>query len=91
MIKEDYIKRIYENNNGEINKKDIVTVINMLFELMGEDLKCNEKITISNFGTFEVHETKPMNIYSPYDGKLLENVVQKRIHFKASNNLKDKK
>ena len=90
MKKEDYIERIYELGKGDVKKKDIVFVMNNLFNLMGEDLKKDEKITISNFGTFEVSYTKPMNIYSPYDGKLLENVTQKRIHFKASNNLKDK-
>lgn len=90
MKKEDYIERIYDIANGDVKKKDIVFVMNNLFNLMGEDLKKGEKITISNFGTFEVSTTKPMNIYSPYDGKLIENVTQRRIHFKASNNLKDK-
>ena len=91
MKKEDYIQRIYEKSEGAITKKDIIFVMNNLFDLMGEDLKNNEKITISNFGTFESSYTKPMDIYSPYDGKKIENVVQRRIHFKASNNLKDKK
>lgn len=90
MTKVDYINRIYALSDEKVLKKDIVFTMNKLFELMAEDLKKGEKITISNFGTFEVSETKPMNIYSPYDGKLLENVVQKRIHFKASNNLKEK-
>ena len=90
MTKVDYINRIYAASDEKVLKKDIVFTMNKLFELMAEDLKKGEKITISNFGTFEVSETKPMNIYSPYDGKLLENVVQKRIHFKASNNLKEK-
>ncbi len=90
MTKVDYINRIYAASDEKVLKKDIVFTMNKLFELMAEDLKNGEKITISNFGTFEVSETKPMNIYSPYDGKLLENVVQKRIHFKASNNLKEK-
>ncbi|MBP5408179.1 MAG: HU family DNA-binding protein [Bacilli bacterium] len=90
MKKEDYIKRIYEKADEKITKRDIVFVVNSLFELMGEDLKNEEKITISNFGTFDVSKTKAMNIYSPYDGKLLENVVQTRIHFKASNALKEK-
>lgn len=90
MTKVDYINRIYALSDEKVLKKDIIFTMNKLFELMAEDLKNGEKITISNFGTFEVSETKPMNIYSPYDGKLLENVVQKRIHFKASNNLKEK-
>ena len=90
MKKEDYVNRIYEASGGKVLKKDIIFTMNKLFELMAEDLKKGEKITISNFGTFDVSETKPMNIYSPYDGRLLENVVQRRIHFKASNYLKEK-
>ena len=90
MTKVDYINRIYALSDEKVLKKDIVFTMNKLFGLMAEDLKNGEKITISNFGTFDVSETKPMNIYSPYDGRLLENVVQRRIHFKASNYLKEK-
>ena len=86
MIKKDYIDRIYEK--GEVSKKDITYVINELFSLMAEDLINEEKITISNFGTFEVTKTKPIDIYSPYDGKLIPSVVQKRIHFKSSSFIK---
>lgn len=86
MIKKDYIDRIYEK--GEVSRKDITYVINELFNLMAEDLRNEEKITISNFGSFEVSKTKPIDIYSPYDGKLLPAVVQKRIHFKSSNFIK---
>ena len=90
MIKEDYINRIFELGEGKVYKKDIVFTINTLFKLMADDLKNDEKITISNFGSFEVATSKPTNIYSPYDGKLLENVVQRRVHFKSSNYLKEK-
>ena len=87
MNKNDYITRISENL--WLTKKDVGNVITELFDLMKEDLKNNEKIMITNFGSFETAKTKPFNVYSPYDGKLIENIVQTRVHFKSSNSLKD--
>lgn len=87
MNKNDYINRI--SDKLEITKKDVGNVINELFEMMKEDLKNEEKIMITNFGTFETAKTKPFNVYSPYDGKLIENITQIRVHFKSSNSLKD--
>lgn len=87
MIKQDYIDRIYET--GEVSKKDISFVINYLFKLMASDIKNGEKVTISNFGTFEQSKSKPTNIYSPYDGRLIEGKVQTRILFKPSKFLKE--
>lgn len=87
MNKNDYITRISENLG--LTKKDVGNVITELFDLMKEDLKNNEKIMITNFGSFETAKTKPFNVYSPYDGKLIENIVQTRVHFKSSNSLKD--
>lgn len=86
MTKTDYINKISEKL--ELTKKDVGNVINELFEMMKKDLKNEEKITITNFGTFETSKTKPFNVYSPYDGKLIENISQVRVHFKSSNSLK---
>ena len=88
MIKKDYIDRII-NDNPDIKRKDVVNVINELFILMSEDLINGETITISNFGTFEPSVTKAINVYSPYDGKLIKVDNQLRIHFKTSNYIKN--
>lgn len=87
MTKIDYVNRISENLS--LTKKDVNNVINELFELIKEDLKNDEKVMITNFGTFETAKTKPFNVYSPYDGKLIENIVQTRVHFKSSSSLKN--
>ena len=89
MIKQDYIDRLFEK--GVAQKKDITNVINELFKLMADDLRNGEKITISNFGTFEVSKVKPLEVYSPYDGKLIHVDEQQRVHFKSSNYIKNKK
>lgn len=86
MNKKDYVNKI--SKNLSLTKKDVSNVLDELFLLMSEDLKNEQKIMITNFGTFETSKTKPFNVYSPYDGKLIENVVQQRVHFKSSNYLK---
>ncbi len=87
MTKVDYVNRISESLS--LTKKDVGNVIDALFDLIKEDLKKDEKIMITNFGTFETSKTKPFNVYSPYDGKLIENIVQTRVHFKSSTSLKN--
>ncbi len=87
MIKKDYIDRIV--NNTGIQRKDVTLVVNQIFELMAEDLINQEPITISNFGSFDANKTKPINVYSPIDGKLLRVEEQLRVHFKTSNYIKN--
>lgn len=86
MNKKDYVNKI--SKNLSLSKKDVSNVLDELFLLISEDLKNEQKIMITNFGTFETSKTKPFNVYSPYDGKLIENIVQQRVHFKSSNYLK---
>lgn len=86
MNKVDYVNRISSNLN--YTKKDVSIIIDELFELIKNDLKSGEKVMITNFGTFETSKTKPFDVYSPYDGKLIEGVSQYRVHFKSSSALK---
>jgi len=86
MIKKDYIERIVQETG--IQKKDVTAVVNQLFELMAQDLINQESITITNFGTFDVNKTKPIEVYSPIDGKLLHVEEQLRVHFKTSKYIK---
>ena len=85
MNKNDIINQISQDFNK--TKKDVGLIIDAFLDHISNTLKNNEKVAISNFGTFSKNITKPMNIYSPYDGKLIKNVKQTRIHFKSSPNL----
>lgn len=86
MNKNDYINKI--STNLDFTKKDVGLIIDEFINLMTNDLKNGEKIMLTNFGTFETSKTKPFNVYSPYDGKLIEGISQVRVHFKSSNYLK---
>lgn len=71
-------------------KKEVTIIIDKFLEEISKGLSESEKITLSNFGTFERKDIKAFDIYSPYDGKLIKGVKQTRIHFKSSSNLKNK-
>lgn len=88
MNKKDIIDIVSEKTNN--TKKNTTLIIESFLEEVTTLLVKNEKVLISNFGTFFVSETKPMNIYSPYDGKLIKDVVQTRVRFNSSQNLLEK-
>ncbi|MFA5543015.1 MAG: HU family DNA-binding protein [Bacilli bacterium] len=88
MNKKDLIDIVSEKTNN--TKKNTTKIVDSFIEEISKSLANNDKVLISNFGTFFVSETKPMNIFSPYDGKLIKDVIQTRVRFNSSQNLLDK-
>lgn len=88
MNKNDLVSIISQKAN--ITKKDVGEVIDLFLNEIMDCLVRDEKVVLTNFGTFEKSTTKSIDIYSPYDGKLLKNVPQSRIRFKSSSNFKNK-
>lgn len=87
MNKVDYINKI--NEKLGYTKKDLKIIFDELFEEIKSDLKNGEKVSINNFGTFEVGVTKSFESFSPKDGSTIVIPSQKRVHFKSSENFKD--
>lgn len=88
MNKDDLIN-IVKDKSGS-TKKEIKNIIDLFLDEVINSLVDGDKVVLSNFGTFEKSVTKSIDIYSPYDGKLLKDVPQIRIRFKSSSNLKNK-
>jgi DNA-binding protein HU-beta len=88
MNKKDCVDIVNEKTG--ISKKDVNLIIDCFIEEIINTLIRGEKVMISNFGTFEKSTTKPIDVYSPHDGKLLKNVPQIRVRFKSSTFLKTK-
>lgn len=86
MNKKDLINRVSEYVN--LPKKDVHLIVDSFLGEIIDALYHNQKVTLTNFGTFEKSAVKAFDIYSPYDGKLLKNVPQIRVHFKSSAHLK---
>ncbi|MDO8805934.1 MAG: HU family DNA-binding protein, partial [Elusimicrobiota bacterium] len=57
------------------------------FEIMGEALRENRKVVISNFGTFKVKERMPRQMRNPKTNQRVMVGPRKSIRFKPSKKL----
>ena len=87
MKKKDIVEVIYQNS--EYKKSDIQDIVDMVFDVMSQSMKEEEKIMISNFGTFEkIYQEEYMGVH-PITGAPQKNPGAYRIRFVSSKNLKD--
>jgi DNA-binding protein HU-beta len=70
-------------------KTQVAMTYDLLFELMTEALGAGEKITVPNFGTFQVSERPARTGRNPATGEPIEIAASKSVRFKVSRNLKD--
>jgi DNA-binding protein HU-beta len=70
-------------------KTQVAMTYDLLFELMTEALGADEKITVPNFGTFQVSERPARTGRNPATGEPIEISASKSVRFKVSRNLKD--
>ena len=87
MKKKDIVEVIYQNS--EYKKSDIQDIVDMVFDVMGQSMKEEDKIMISNFGTLEkIYQEEYMGVH-PITGAPQKNPGAYRIRFVSSKNLKD--
>ncbi len=87
MKKKDIVEVIYQNS--DYKKADISDIVNMVFEVMKDGISVDDKIMISNFGTFEkIYQDEYMGVH-PITGAPQKNPGSYRIRFVSSKNLKD--
>ena len=86
MTKADIVERIY----GKIgfSKKEATEVVEAAFELVKRCLERGEKVKISGFGNFVVHEKRPRKGRNPQTGEEIVITGRKVLSFKASQVLK---
>ena len=87
MKKKEIVEAIYQNS--EYKKSDIQDIVDMVFNIMGNAMADEDKIMISNFGTFEkIYQDEYMGVH-PITGAPQKNPGSYRIRFVSSKNLKD--
>jgi nucleoid DNA-binding protein len=69
------------------SKTEAVMVVETTFNAIAEALKNEEKVVISNFGTFRVKHRKPRSGRNPKTGASVSVPERKSVRFKASRNL----
>lgn len=88
MKKSDIIDAIFQNN-GEYYKQDIEIIVNQVFDIIKLGLTTEDKVMISNFGTFEKIVQDDYMGVNPYTGERQQFKGGYRIRFVSSKSLKD--
>ncbi len=87
MKKKDIVEVIYQNS--DYRKADIDEIVSQVFDVMASALEIEDKIMISNFGTFEkIYQEEYIGVH-PVTGAPQKNPASYRIRFVSSKNLKD--
>ena len=86
MTKAENVERIYEKVG--FSKKEATEVVESIFELVKVRLERGEKVKISGFGNFVVHEKRPRKGRNPQTGEEIVITGRKVLSFKASQVLK---
>ena len=73
----------------DTTKKDAEGMVNAVFEAIIEALKDNDKVVLTGFGTFEVHERAARTGRNPQTGEDILIEGGKAPVFKAAKALKD--
>jgi integration host factor subunit alpha len=86
MTKADIVERIYERIG--FSKKEATEVVEAVFEIVKRRLEGGEKVKISGFGNFVVHEKRARKGRNPQTGEEIVITGRKVLSFKASQVLK---
>lgn len=81
MNKTDFIARVAEKAN--ISKVDARAAVDAFAEVVGEELKKGEKITLLGFGTFSVNEKPAREGINPQTKAKIQIPARKAVKFKA--------
>jgi len=87
MTKAEIVERIYER--AKASKKDATEVVDLVFEVIKTRLETGEKVKLSGFGNFVVHEKRPRKGRNPQTGEEIIISGRRVLSFKASQILKD--
>lgn len=72
-----------------LTKKQVETIVDMVFEKITEALQKGEKIELRGFGNFRVKLRNARIARNPKTGQKVEVPPQKSIHFKMSKALRE--
>lgn len=86
MTKAEIVERIYEKVG--FSKKEATEVVEAIFEIIKARLEKGEKVKISGFGNFVVHNKRPRKGRNPQTGEEIIISGRRVLSFKPSQVLK---
>ena len=88
MEKKEYLKIISEKHGYSM--KEVDEIIDEYLNILADKITSNDKVSITNLGTFQKTLIKPKVMFSPVDGSTLETKSYYRITFTCSKQLINK-
>ena len=76
--------------NTGLNRRDTVTVVNLIMENIGSALAAGDKVELRGFGSFKVKSRRSRLARNPRTGDAVDVPAKRVPYFKASNELKDR-
>ncbi len=76
--------------NTGLNRRDTVTVVNLIMENIGNALAAGDKVELRGFGSFKVKSRRSRLARNPRTGDSVDVPAKRVPYFKASNELKDR-
>jgi integration host factor subunit beta len=76
--------------NTGLNRRDTVTVVNLIMENIGSALAAGDKVELRGFGSFKVKSRRSRLARNPRTGDAVDVPAKWVPYFKASNELKDR-
>ena len=73
-----------------LNRRDTVTVVNLIMENIGNALFAGDKVELRGFGSFKVKSRRSRLARNPRTGDAVDVPAKRVPYFKASNELKDR-
>jgi len=73
-----------------MNRRDTVTVVNLIMENIGQALAGGDKVELRGFGSFKVKSRRSRLARNPRTGDAVDVPAKRVPYFKASNELKDR-
>lgn len=86
MTKGDIVERIYDKIG--FSKKEANDIVESIFEIIKTNLEHGEKVKISGFGNFVVHQKRPRKGRNPQTGDEIIISGRRVLTFKSSQVLK---
>ncbi len=88
MTKADLVDLVYERVGS--SKKEACEVVETIFDIIRESLRHGDKVKISGFGTFVVHQKHARRGRNPQTGDTITIDSRRVLSFKPSQVLKDR-
>ncbi|MBT0665505.1 integration host factor subunit beta [Geobacter pelophilus] len=89
MTKSELVDVLAEKN-GSLTRKESETIVNLIFDSMGDALRSGEKVEIRGFGSFTVRERGAREARNPKSGELVDIPAKKVPFFKTGKELRER-